>query len=59
MAVEKMKRYNLNVNGVDHTIRLNDEDAEAYKEAFGDKMTELPAKKKAPANKAAAEPANK
>jgi hypothetical protein len=59
MALEKMKRYNLNVNGVDHVIRLNDDDAEAHKDTFGDKLTPAkPKARKTAANKSRT-PANK
>lgn len=58
-TAEKQERYTLDVNGVEHTIRLNAEDAEAYKEAFGDKMQpKSKARKSAAANKSRT-PANK
>lgn len=55
---DKRKLYDVDVNGVKHTLKLSDEDAESYKEQFGDKI-QPKSKARRPANKAAAAPQNK
>lgn len=51
---DKRKEYVVTINDVEHTVLLDAEDAERY----GDAAVEVKASK-APANKAAPEPANK